>query len=119
PHRMGEGEKRVSARQGCTATFLFRFHRKLRRQLLATSEACWATTHSVGMWHFLVSCWCRGHFALALVRKGGGVETLETYGHFTSNSARSLTGKIGTRPPSLARTGPPTHYQVSQWTIVS
>src|SRR5262249_17222170 len=48
--------------------------------------------------HFLVSCQCRGYLALALVLQGGAVEPVETYGHFTPGSARSLTGKMGTRP---------------------
>jgi hypothetical protein len=30
------------------------------------------------------------------------VEPVETYGHFTPGSARSLTGKIGTRPLAIS-----------------
>jgi hypothetical protein len=51
--------------------------------------------------HFLVSCQCRGYIALALVRSGGAVEPLATYGHFTPSFARSLTGKMGTRPSTF------------------
>jgi len=51
--------------------------------------------------HFLVSCQCRGHIALALVLQGGAVAPIETYGHFTPGFARSLTGKMGTRPAGL------------------
>src|SRR5262249_1171842 len=48
--------------------------------------------------HLLVSCECRSHIVITLVLQGGAVEPVETYGHFAPNSARSLTGKMGTRP---------------------
>src|SRR5712691_13071667 len=70
-----------------------RRHRKYRapRRQLALERAK----------HFLVSCQCRGHLALALVLQGGAVDPLETYGHFTPGFARSLTGKMGTRPATI------------------
>jgi hypothetical protein len=55
--------------------------------------------------------WCRASAeAILLLRsyyKAGAVEPVETYGHFTPGAARSLTGKMGTRPAQrVARFAP-------------
>src|SRR6516165_1122221 len=42
--------------------------------------------------------WNLGYPAIALLLQGGSVEQVETYGDFTSCSAGSLTGKLGSRP---------------------